>query len=101
MIVIIILDDQNLILKTYTINHDRQNFHRSKNFLNFLMFPTLTLFTTLVPHSLSNQIFLCTSTNHNPPTETLEPTINYDHYRVKGIVFSSHHLLLRNNIHFQ
>ena len=81
MIVIIVVDDQNLILKTHTMNHDRQNFHHSRNFLEFLIFPILTLFTTIVRHSLSNQTFLCTSTNHNPPIEKLEPNINYDHYR--------------------
>ena len=63
MIIIIILHDQNfhdenLILKLYNKNQnrDRQNFLQSTNVLIYLIFPTLTLLTTLLRLSLNNRI---------------------------------------------
>ena len=71
--------DDNLILKTFIINHDRQNYNHSTPFLNYLIFWKLTPFTTILRHSLTNHILPCISTNHQPPTETLEPSLLYEH----------------------
>ena len=100
MTIIIILHDQNLILKFLIENHDRQNFNHSKKFRKYLIFPTLTLFTTVRHHSLTNQVPLCIPTNHKPPTGTLEPKLIYNHYRDQIVVFSSHQLPFRVNILF-
>ena len=94
--------DDNLILKNFIMNHDRQNYNHSTHFLNYLIFRKLTLFTTLLRHSLTNHIPPCISTNHQPPTETPEPSLFYEHYREQYFVFfSPHHVSLRINNRFQ
>ena len=100
MIIILAFQDQNLILKFYIINNDRQNFNHSTNFLIYLIFPTLTLFATLLRHFLTNQNSLCISINYKPSSETLEPNMIHDQYREQIFVFSSHHHLLPVNNHF-
>ena len=79
MAMIIMFYDQTLILKLYIKNHDRQTFNYSTNFLIYLIFRTLTLFTTLARHSLNSQIHLCISAKHKTAIEPLEPTLIYDH----------------------
>ena len=71
-----------------------------QNFLIHLIFPTLTLFTT-VRHSLTNQIALCLTTNHRLQSEALAPIKIYDHYREQSTVFLTHHLPIRIKNHFR
>ena len=97
MTLFIIFHDQNMTLKHYTKNHDRQSFNHSPIFLKYLIFSTLTLFTTLLRHSLTNQSSLWLSTSHNPQAGTLEPNLIYDHHRGNKTVSVSHHLPLRIN----
>ena len=89
------------ILKNFIMNHDRQNYNHSTQFLNYLIFRKLTLFTTLLRLSLTNHIPPCNSTNHQPPTETPEPSLFYEHYREQFFVFSAHHVSLGINNRFQ
>ena len=83
ILVSLMIHHQNLILQLYHIKSDRQKNNRSTIFLEFLIFPTLTLFKFLLRNSLGNQIHLCLSINHEPPTETLEPNMICDNYREK------------------
>ena len=76
---IIIRLDQFMGLKNYIEIQDRQHFNQPTKFLKYLIFPDLTLFTTLLRYLMTNQIPLCISTNQKRPTETLEtkwPTTN-------------------------
>ena len=78
MITIIIFHDHSLILKYFLRNRDRQNSDHSTKFLINLIFATLTLFTTLLPRLLTNQIpvhFNQSQTfNRNTPTKNgLQP----------------------------
>ena len=60
---------------------------RSLNLQSFNKFPELLVLPdTDIVHdsllsSLVNQIPHCISTNQKSPTETIEPKLNYDHYR--------------------
>ena len=100
MIKFIISHAQNLFLKLYIIISDRGILYRFTIFQNYMIFPTLTLFTTLPRCSSINQIFLCISTNHKSSTEILQPNMVFDLNREKNIVFSFHRFLLQANIHF-
>ena len=101
MIVIKITHDQNLILKILHKKPRSSKFQSFNELPEILNLPKMTLFTTLLRYSLNNQISLCISTNHKPPTETLDPNMIYDHYRQKITVLSFHHFPLRMNIHVQ
>ena len=88
-VIIIITLDQKLSMKSFVSNQNCQNFNPSTNFLKSFILPTLTLFMTLLTHSLTNQKHLCFSNNHKHPTELPEPNKIYDHYREKLVSFHS------------
>ena len=94
MIMFIKFHHQYLIVHLYIVNHNHQKFNQSTSLLKNFIIPTLTLFTTLLRPSSTNQILFSNSTNPKPPTETLEPNLIYDHYRKKYIVFPFHQLPL-------
>ena len=60
------------------------NVHSSTSFLNYLIFPTLTLSITRPRPSFFTQIVLCFSTNDKFPLEILEPNMVYDKYQEKN-----------------
>ena len=86
--------NQSVILKTFIINQDLQNFNQWTNFPNPLNFPTMMLCMTLLHRSITNQIAFqqIKILQHKYSNQIWTTTTNE-----KKIVFSFHHFPLRIN----